>query len=440
MRIWLIKIGEPLSTDGANQRLLRTGLLARLLAARGHDVVWWTSTFNHVRKTHRSPREVELPAPDGYRLRLLHGCAYRKNVSLARIRNHRQVARAFARGARREQPPHVIVCSMPTLELSAAAVRWGRAAGVPVVLDIRDLWPDIIVDHAPRWARPAARLVLQPMFRQLRVACRGATAILGITDGIVNWGLDYAGRQRGPLDRSFPLAYSAAEPDSADLARARAYWQGLGIDRREGQFTACFVGSANRRIDLENLVLAARRLRQRQPQCRIVVSGDGESLHRCKQLAADCPNVIFTGWIGKAEIWALLRLAHVGLVPYPNTRDFVLSIPNKAIEYLSAGLPILTSLDGTLRELIEKHECGVQYSNPGADLADQLELLARNPGSLEKMAKNAAALFQRQFVAEQVYADFCRYLEEEVVPSPDGTTFRPAVMARRSGAPRACKR
>ena len=43
MRIWLITVGEPLPTDGA-ERLLRAGILADMLSAKGHDVVFWTST------------------------------------------------------------------------------------------------------------------------------------------------------------------------------------------------------------------------------------------------------------------------------------------------------------------------------------------------------------------------------------------------------------
>ena len=44
MRIWLLKDGEtsPLLESG---RPMRMGVLASTLAARGHTVVWWSSTF-----------------------------------------------------------------------------------------------------------------------------------------------------------------------------------------------------------------------------------------------------------------------------------------------------------------------------------------------------------------------------------------------------------
>jgi len=50
MRIWLVTIGEPLPIDGSNERLYRMGIIANLLVKKGHKIIWWSSTFNHVRK------------------------------------------------------------------------------------------------------------------------------------------------------------------------------------------------------------------------------------------------------------------------------------------------------------------------------------------------------------------------------------------------------
>lgn len=50
MNIWLVTIGEPLPIDEGNYRLLRVGILANLLVKKNHNVIWWTSTFNHIEK------------------------------------------------------------------------------------------------------------------------------------------------------------------------------------------------------------------------------------------------------------------------------------------------------------------------------------------------------------------------------------------------------
>ncbi len=54
MRVWLLTVGEPLPTDGGSDRVWRTGFLARALADRGHEVVWWSSAFDPFRHRLRS--------------------------------------------------------------------------------------------------------------------------------------------------------------------------------------------------------------------------------------------------------------------------------------------------------------------------------------------------------------------------------------------------
>ena len=217
MRIWLTTVGEPLPSDPGNERLLRTGILAELLVRQGWEVVWWTSTFNHQQKKQRCTSDATARLGDRYVIRMLFSPGYRKNVSVARIRSHRVCADNFTKAAVNERPPDVILCSYPTLELSLACVKYGRKNCVPVVLDIRDLWPDLLLNVAPRWGRSLARAALAPMFREARAACRGAKAICGVTSPMVDFGLRHANRRRTPLDRDFSFGYPAKPPRPEDI-------------------------------------------------------------------------------------------------------------------------------------------------------------------------------------------------------------------------------
>src|SRR4030067_2188159 len=168
MRVWLIPSGEPLPTDGSNERLFRTGVLAGFLVRRGHEVLWWTSAYDHMRKSHRVAEDTFVSLAENYRMAMLHSCGYRRNISLARLADHRGLARRFSALAPREPAPDVTLSSMPTIELSREAVRYARSRRIPVGLDIRDLWPDIFVDSVPVWGGLPARLLLSPLFRDLR--------------------------------------------------------------------------------------------------------------------------------------------------------------------------------------------------------------------------------------------------------------------------------
>jgi glycosyltransferase involved in cell wall biosynthesis len=410
MHIWLVTVGEPLPVDPGHPRLLRTGIFAAILRELGHEVTWWSSTFDHAAKQNRADRTVEQALPDGTRLVLLYGPGYSRNVSLARIRDHRAVSREFERRVRCEPAPDIILCSFPTIELSEAATRYGIAHGVPVVLDIRDYWPDIFLEVAPAIARPFARLALATLFSATRRACRQATAINGITPKFVEWGLRYAGRPPGPFDRDFPHGYKAEPPSAQAVAEADRMWEGHGISK--AVFVACFFGAIGRQFELDTVIRAARRLHDAGTPVRFVLCGDGDRLAHYREAAGDLPNVLLPGWVDHAAIWSLMRRASAGLAPYICERSFTESIPNKAIEYLSAGLPVVSSLPGVLQALLSGYNCGLTYGNgDDAALAGALVSLRDSAELRAQLSKNAYSVFQSRFVAENVYRSFAEHLQ-----------------------------
>ena len=412
MRIWLVTIGEPLPTDGTGDRLHRTGILAQTLAARNHQVLWWTSAFDHARKRHRVGDDAVVDVCANLRIWMMRSRGYRSNVSLGRMLDHVGLARGFARSARKQAPPDVIVAAMPTPGLALACANYGRAKGVPVIVDMRDMWPDIFVRAVPRALAFLARPAIWPMRRTLRLAASRATAIIGITEPFVEWGLSFARRPRRPTDRDFALGYSRQTPPQDALDKAQEFWRSLGVGPRDDAFTACFFGYFGRQFELQTVIDAARTLQASDRKFRFVLCGSGDNFDRYRRLAGGLTNVVFPGWVGSAGIWSLMRMSSVGLAPYISNADFQASIPNKAVEYMSAGLPIASSLTGTLQKLLADNDCGLTYGNgKPAELADALRLMHDSPDRLKAMSANALALFERRFVAEKVYGEMADYIE-----------------------------
>lgn len=426
MRIWLATVGEPLPLDGPNERYLRTGILAYELVRRGHQVTWWTSAFDHIRKRFRSEASQIIEVEPGLRIGLLKGCGYQRNVSLARWRDHRQVADEFGRLAARETRPDVIQASVPTIELALATVRYGQEHSVPVSLDCRDMWPDVLEEAIP----VLGPLVFRRMRREAGLALGGATGITGHTQEFRDWGLGYAGRPAGEWDRDFPFGYKSAAPPADALREAESKWDALGVealpagpgqspddDRDEGAalgqtagvFRVCFFGTLGRQFYLDEIPAAARLLQEEGVQ--FVVCGDGEALPGLKENAP--PNLILPGWVDAAAIYSLQRRSQVGLAPYLRTENFAANLPNKVIEYLSAGLPMLTTIQtGPVARIVRDHQLGAFYE-PGN--AETLAAAVRNWRRSEHRRgadSRALALFEQRFRAEEVYADFAQYLED----------------------------
>jgi glycosyltransferase involved in cell wall biosynthesis len=400
MNFWIIAIGEPLPTDVGSPRLLRAGILTSQIAAAGMQVTWWNSNFDHSQKIVRSSASdlsnIQIP----YQLRLLKGKPYPSNVSIARVCNHIQVALDFSQLAPKEPPPDLIFVAYPTVELCKAALAYARPRGIPVVVDIRDLWPDIFVNLFPQWFKPIAMKLFFGLFRASKQVCAGATAITGITDVIVDWGVNRAGRHRLAWDKAYPLAYQVQLPGVEKLASARAQWDACGLG--EDVPKVCFFGSLGRQFDIPCLIKAARLLTDTPLQ--IVICGTGENMEEYRRSAVDLSHVHFPGWVDAPAIRALMERSLAGLAPYYNEMSFTMSLPNKTIEYLAGGLPIISTLRGELSQLLAVNECGITV--PEGDhnaLADALRKLLSDRGLREKMSKNASELFKARFTAEAVY-------------------------------------
>ena len=412
MRIWLITIGEPLPIDGKGDRLYRTGILAGILEKQGHEVVWWTSTVDHVRKKQRFDTDKFVTLSSNLRFVCLHSIFYRKNISLSRIINHVGIARKFRALSKREEKPDIILCSFPTIELSAEAVKYGRSHGVPVVLDVRDLWPDIFVNLIPSWIRFVPRLLLWRWFQQTRFAFRHCTAIIGVSQGYLDWGLKYAGRAKTDYDCIFPLGYKNSRAVSIDQDRIAEEMADIGVDT--SRVTFLFIGSFGRTYDLSVVIEAARRLEHEHcDRIQFVLCGDGERYTEWKEQARGLSSIIFTGWINREQVSYLLSISNVGLAAY--AKGAPQGLPNKFFEYMSAGLAILSSLNGEGEQLIEKAQCGYTYSAGDVEnLVNGVRILL-DDDYRKKMAKSSLATFEENYRAEKVYGEMSRYLERIAV-------------------------
>lgn len=412
--MWLVQIGEQLPIDPGPPRLIRTALLARELVARGHDVTFWNAGFIHQQKRHRLRTGQIFDIDDGYRVGLLRGRGYRRNISFARILSHQENARSFARMARGLAPPDVLLCGLPSIEIADAATRYARDHGVPVAVDCRDLWPDIIADQAGSVLRLAAAPVLAYWRRMLRRTMLRATAITGVSEGFVSWGVAAAGRPRLPLDKPFHL--TVAREAGHDTARAAAdrFWPGLlGAIPADGVI-GVYAGSLSRRFDLLTIAEAVRQLpADVKSRLRIVICGEGDVESRLRQVAADEPSLIIPGWRSAAELQALMRQADFGILPYPSSRDFTITFPNKVGEYLSFGLPIMTGLDGVIGAMLAPAGLRLGYETGDVGSArDALTGIVTRKADLARLKESARRVFRLNFDPDGIYPAFADYLEE----------------------------
>ena len=418
MRVWLIAVGEPLPIDPGNDRQLRTGLVARRLADRGHTVVWWSSTFDHNVRRQRHHTDTRIELEPNLIVYLLHAIAYPANVSLRRILNHYQLAYRFAKLAPREPRPDVILCSIPTLELARAAVRIAHRRNIRMIVDIRDLWPDVIVQAFPSPLRRIARLLLAPMFRSARYVVQHADALVAVSPSYLEWGLERAGRPRTDHDRVYPLGYPDPEVDPNMVAQAERELLDRGVDPSKA--IVWFVGTFGRWYDLSTVIEAARLLAGvGHEEVQFVLSGSGDNYAKWRQEASGLRNVVFTGWVNQPQIAYLMSASQIGLAAYAG--GALQSYPNKLFEYMRAGLPVVSSLDGDTAELLARHRCGLTYrAGDSRDLVKLLRRLLDDADLRAEMAENAHSAFAKHYSAATIYDEMASFIEDFAAVSGAG--------------------
>lgn len=413
MRIWLVKTGEIVPRPGMPApRLFRTGQFAYWASVRA-EIVWWTSAFDYQHQEFISAKDSEYKLNGNLKVKALRGCGYRKNISVKRLLDQNILAFKVLREMRAsKERPDLVFCASPPIELAAAAVKYGKENNVPVVLDLRDMWPDIFVDLAPARLRGAARLFLSPLFVQASKVFKRADALVGITEEFLDWGLSKAGRGRAAWDAVFPFTYNTKALEEEQLAAAREYWDKAGIRADGSVFRVCYLGNLTMQSDVPAVLRASSILRNRGRRVQFVIAGDGSDLEKFRKISAGNPDVVFTGWQNAANIYELMRRSSAGINPLLERYDFLATINNKAVEYLSAGLPVISCPGkGALSRFLKANECGISFdSGDSGQLSAILENLMEHPDAIKKMSGNALRSFHENFHPEKVNQQIFNHL------------------------------
>jgi|GEM_PF-37165 len=411
MTIWIVYTYEAIPDYAGKTERYRFGELCRALAQQGHDVVWWTSNFDHGSKKHRSCESV-VQIGDRIRVRVLHSLGYPSNSSFRRVLHNRGLRRDLLREMTLESRPDLVIAGIPSLEAAEAASLYCQRNSVPFVVDAHDTWPDIYLRLFPRSCRRLARVFLASEFARAKRVFRSATAVTAVSDSYLDWGLGHAARPRGRWDRVFHLGSPIWQ--GGELDECERKWRDLceELQLPGEKFLATFVGTLGNFYDVETIARAAEVLdRQGRKDVHFVVVGDGDKAQQLAQISARLGNFTLTGRLPQDRASVLLWKSGVGLSAY--TAHATQSLPYKLFAYMSAGLPQLCSLDGEARRLLGAARAGAYYRAGAADqLARMVVRLAERPWLRRYMAQRARGAFSGRYEMELIYPRFAQHLAE----------------------------
>lgn len=395
MNVWIENPFDNLPIEGFRPQ--RFWLMAQAFAAAGHNVTLWTSDFNHTTKKRRiASLEFQVSSGDGQKKLSTFSCIqvpsipYYCNVSLRRMFSHWRYAATWERMARRyaaqNGAPDVIILSSPPLSTGAAARRMARDFGALLVFDIMDAWPETFERVAPRWMLAPLRAIAKRNYLSAKL-------ITAVADRYIDLVRSYG--YKGPAKRFYHGIDmdDAATPSERDAAAAPV----------PSEIRLGYIGNLGRTYDLETVVKALDAM----PNTTLEIAGQGEQEAMLRRAAANNPRIIFHGYLGGAELSAMLRRCHIGIVPM--TPESCVGVPYKFADYSRERLAIVSSLGGESERLLEKYGAGASYAaGDSKSLANAIATIAT---SLENCRDAALALAKGEFSAAAIYSGYVAEVE-----------------------------
>ena len=297
-------------------------------------------------------------------------------------------ATALARGA----PWDVVIASSTPLTVALPALA-GRA---PFVFEIRDPWPEL-----PRALGGVPGPLLAAMDRLANAACRRAAAVVALSDGMAQTARLRGARRVAVIPNGCDLDLFGPQVPPARPAAA------------SDEVLAVYAGAHGRANGLDAALDAAALLRG--AKLRLILVGDGAEKPRLMARAAAerLANVSFLPAMPKRELASLLAGCQIGLfllAPVPAFAE--LTAPNKLMDFLAAGLPVVTNVPGQAARCVMDGPCGIAV--PPADaatLAAALRELAAHPARRAAMGLAARAQAVRRWDRRLQARDFCELVE-----------------------------
>ena len=278
--------------------------------------------------------------------------------SLPLIGEWREVGALATRVAEvaRDFQPDVIHAHSPVLD-AMAALRVGKAIGVPVLYEIRAFWEDAAVGNGTgREGSLKYNAIKWLETRAVRRADAVAVICEGLKGGLVSRGIDADKIMVSPNGVDLTLF---GEPLPRDAALAAEL--GLG----EGDDVVGFIGSFYDYEGLDDLIAAMPALVAQRPDAKLLLVGGGPMESALREQAAASPvagAIRFVGRVPHDQVDRYYSLVDVLAYPRKQMRLTDLVTPLKPLEAMAQRRLVAASDVGGHRELIRDGDTGTLFA------------------------------------------------------------------------------
>ena len=318
------------------------------LAARGHDVTVLTGLPNY-------PEGKIYPGYEGQKrreesrggVRIVRSWLWpRKSGAINRFLNYESFSCAASRVARKLDKDFDVVlsCEISPIMSANPAIAYARSTGAPLLLYVIDIWPECLL--AGGISKHSA---IYRHYGKVSKKIYNAADRIAVTSPLFK---DYISKLTGKqLDAAYLPQFAEDIFEGSDVARPEGY--------SERHINLTFAGNIGAAQSVQTIVRAAALLKEEDILFHIV--GSGSELEACKKLADELrvTGIVFHGRHPLEEMPGYYAASDAMLATFANNPTLGFTLPRKIQSYMAAGKPVLGTLVGESRRVVEEAGCGL---------------------------------------------------------------------------------
>ena len=256
-----------------------------------------------------------------------------------------------------------------------------------LIFEVRDLWPDGAIELGLLENKSLQKLA----YWFEKVCYRNADLVVALSPGMKDEVEAKSGHKNViSVTNSANIELFATKKDFPQ-----------NIHQFESKKYALYTGNIGMVNNVEWMYDAAKILKdKRRKDIKIVWIGDGQLKGKFvkKKEEDDLDNLILMELMPKSELVAIVQHALICLAPLKDTKVLNTSSPNKFFEALAAGVPVIQTTNGWMKEFVEANNVGFTVDpNNAEELANMLLYIFDHNEELDKMGKCAAKIAAQEF-------------------------------------------
>ncbi|MBV9866508.1 MAG: glycosyltransferase family 4 protein [Abitibacteriaceae bacterium] len=303
-----------------------------------------------------------------------------------------------------------IVTNPPTLPMGVQA--YSRLRKTPYVYLIHDLYPDLATAlHILDPASPIAKTFQH--FQRAWLHTAAATVVIG------RCMRDYLMRQYDLPATRIQVITNWCDPNEIKPLGKNTRFRKL---HNLNGTIILYAGNFGQYQNFDNILEAAKQLRDRHPELTFVFVGEGARRdYIAERVAAEAiTNVQLFSFVPQAEFADLLASADISLVTLEPGAEG-LGVPSKFYNILASGRPTvaIVAADSEVARVLSEAQCGVTVpQNDPDELANTLANLASTPDRLNHMGRNARQVLEEKYTLQQIADQFYSTFETVALSTP----------------------